>query len=67
MKPCMSMSMLLPIALAAACSAPAPPPPEQHTELRRAVERPLDQAKQVEAIQQQAEADRRKQLDEAER
>ncbi|RMH93720.1 hypothetical protein EBB59_03450 [Lysobacter pythonis] len=49
----------------AACAAQPPPPPERHDELRKAIEAPLGEAKQAEAIQRQAEAERRRQLEAA--
>jgi hypothetical protein len=55
--------LLLAVAGLAACGAPEPEPPA--TELREAIEAPLDKAKDVQATQDADEAERRKALEEA--
>lgn len=55
--------LLLTAACLAACGAPGPPPPA--TELRDAIEEPLDKAKDVQATQDADEAERREALEAA--
>ncbi|MDO5609771.1 MAG: hypothetical protein Q4G62_03150 [Pseudomonadota bacterium] len=64
-----AMLPILPILLSiAACGSEQVPeqPPKQPTELREAMQAPLDKARDVEAVQKQAEEERRRQLDAAE-
>ncbi len=55
--------LLLTAACLAACGAREPPPPA--TELREAIEEPLDKAKDVQATQDADEAERREALEAA--
>ncbi|PJK09415.1 hypothetical protein CO610_03750 [Lysobacteraceae bacterium NML95-0200] len=46
-----------------ACADSPPPSEEKHDHLRRHIEAPLDKAKVMDALQQQAEDQRQQQLD----
>ncbi|MDO4709788.1 MAG: hypothetical protein Q4B94_08330 [Pseudomonadota bacterium] len=46
-----------------ACVNSTSPPEEKHDHLRRHIEAPLDKAKAIDALQQQAEEQRQQQLD----
>ncbi|PJK00172.1 hypothetical protein CO615_05855 [Lysobacteraceae bacterium NML75-0749] len=59
MKPC----ALALIALTLSACVDSPPSEEKHDHLRRHIEAPLDKAKAVDALQQQAEDQRQQQLD----
>lgn len=57
------MIVLLAALCLASCGAPQPAPPA--TELREAIEEPLDQARDVQATQDADEAERREALEDA--